>query len=58
MLEDLQNQFEIKVRNNKSGEVLTYFEFDYTIEDAVMKAIRSCGRWNRTLIGIRQVGQC
>jgi hypothetical protein len=51
----MNKQFEIKVRNNASGEVSTYLENDYTIEDAVMKAIHSCGRWNRTLIAIAEV---
>lgn len=51
----MTKQYEIKVRNNASGEVTTYFENDYTIEDAVMKAVHSCGRWNRTLIAIVEV---
>lgn len=51
-------QFEIKVRSNVSGEIKTYFEFDNSIEEAIAKVIKGCARWNRTLIGIRQVGQC
>lgn len=48
------NNFKVVFRDNKTGEPRYFDAIDYTIEDALMKALRMAGAWNWTVTSISE----